>query len=102
MERRNERLLIVDDDEMNLALLARRLKRQGFAVDRAASSEEALQYVDKTHIDLVLLDHHMPEKTGMEVLRRLRAAHTPSELPVIMVTAVSDPGTVVEALNIGA
>src|SRR5258708_1664473 len=102
MERKNERLLVVDDNEMNLDMLARRLERQGFDVDRAASGEEALEYVDKTQVDLVLLDHHMPERSGMEVLRRLRSAHTPSELPVIMVTAINDAGTVVEALNIGA
>ena len=102
MEPKNERLLVVDNDASNLDTLARRLERYGFAVDRASSGGEALRHLDKTQVDLVLLNHHMPEPTGMEVLRRLRATHTSSELPVIMVTALNDTGTVVEALNIGA
>jgi PAS domain S-box-containing protein len=102
MERTSERLLLVDDDAMNLDLLAQRLEHQGFDVSRASSGLEALEQVDKTKMDLVLLDQQMPEITGIEVLRRLRSRHTPSELPVIMVTAGNDAGTAVEALNLGA
>ena len=102
MERTNERLLLVDDDAMSLDLLARRLQDQGFDIARASSGTDALEQVDKTQVDLVLLDHQMPEITGIEVLRRIRSTHTPSELPVIMLTAGSDAGTAVEALNVGA
>jgi EAL domain-containing protein (putative c-di-GMP-specific phosphodiesterase class I)/PleD family two-component response regulator len=102
MESMPGRLLVVDDEEPNRDLLSRRLRKAGFAVECAASAKEALALIEKEPIDLVLLDNMMPEMTGMDLLRLLRATQTSAELPVIMVTALSDSSRIVEALASGA
>ncbi len=92
----------MDDEEPNRDLLSRRLRKAGFAVECAASAQEALEALEKTRIDLVLLDNMMPGMSGIDLLKLLRATQSPSELPVIMVTALHDSHRVVEALSIGA
>jgi len=96
------RLLIVDDIADNRAVLARRLGRQGFLIVEAESGEHALDLIDGSHFDLILLDVMMPGLDGVEVLKRIRARHAPMQLPVIMVTAKADGSDVAESLEAGA
>jgi len=96
------KLLVVDDEENNRDMLSRRLTRQGYTVEVAAGGSEALEKINAATYDLVLLDQTMPGMTGLDLLRLLRATYTASDLPVIMVTAVDQSETVVEALNGGA
>lgn len=100
--RDKELLLVVDDEEMNRNLLSRRLERCGFQVEVAAGGVEALSKVGNQPYDLILLDQMMPGKSGSEVLQEVRGQYSPSELPVIMVTAVTESGKVAEALDRGA
>jgi diguanylate cyclase (GGDEF)-like protein/PAS domain S-box-containing protein len=102
IELKTQRLLVVDDDPMNLDIFARRLEQQGYAVARASNGREALEYIRTQAIDLMLLDHYMPEMTGLEVLQEVRRRFTAAELPIMMVTAVGDGDTTIEALNLGA
>lgn len=97
-----EHLLIVDDEEMNRDMLSRRLERSGFQVEVARDGAEALRKIDERPWDLILLDQMMPERSGTDVLRELRARRSASELPVIMVTAVAESAKVAEALDAGA
>jgi adenylate cyclase len=85
------RILVVDDTAMNVKLLADLLKGHGYQVATAASGRAALELVTKECPDLVLLDVVMPEMSGYEVCRRLRADAATGLLPVVMVTAL-DPG----------
>ena len=96
------RLLIVDDIADNRAVLARRLGRQGFLIVEAESGERALDLIDGSHFDLILLDVMMPGLDGVEVLKRIRERHAPMQLPVIMVTAKADGSDVAESLEAGA
>ncbi len=96
------RILLVDDEEANRDMLSRRLRRSGFVVDLACNGESALAQIRSSSFDLVLLDSMMPGLSGVEVLKTLRAEHTPDQLPVIMVTALTDSSKIVEALNLGA
>jgi diguanylate cyclase (GGDEF)-like protein len=96
------KLLVVDDEENNRDVLTRRLMRQGYTVDVAAGGSEALEKINAATYDLVLLDQTMPGMTGIALLRLLRATYSACDLPVIMVTAVDQSETVVEALNDGA
>lgn len=102
LRRTGQRLLVVDDDPLNVDMLARRLERAGFVVERAASGREALDRVEAASPDLVLLDHNMPEMTGIEVLSLLRKTYSSLDLPVIMVTAVNDSQVIADALHLGA
>jgi diguanylate cyclase (GGDEF)-like protein len=96
------RLLIVDDIADNRAVLSRRFVKRGFEIVEADCGAEALRLVQKQSFDVVLLDVMMPDMDGIEVLRRMREKFSASTLPVIMVTAKTQPEDVVEALRIGA
>jgi signal transduction histidine kinase len=95
-----ETVLVVDDEEMNLELLSRRLGARGYSVRTATSGRAALQALEGVH--MVLLDVTMPEMDGFEVLRVLRQRRTKLELPVLMVTARTDSEDIIEALELGA
>ncbi len=96
------KLLVVDDYLANRELLARRLERAGYGVELAESGPEALELLARIHVDLVLLDIMMPGMSGLEVLNRIRETRSPSDLPVIMVTARTESADVVQALGMGA
>src|SRR5438105_2349013 len=102
MNSRPSRLLIVDDNEMNRDMLARRLARKGYVIGLAESAKELLPRVKEDGIDLVLLDIEMPEVTGLDALQSLREAYSPIELPIIMVTAKNQSDDIVKALEMGA
>jgi class 3 adenylate cyclase len=85
------RILVVDDTPMNVKLLAGILSGHGYDVITATSGAAALELVAKERPDLVLLDVVMPEMSGYEACRRLRAEEVTRLLPIIMVTAL-DPG----------
>ena len=95
-------LLVVDDEPLNLDMLSRRLTRTGFTVHVASSGSEALRIIRDITVDLVLLDQMMPEMSGTEVLKALRADAATQMLPVIMVTAVASSDKISEALEDGA
>ena len=102
MNLQTSRLLIVDDNEMNRDMLARRLERKGYVVVAADSARQLLQRVKDEHVDLVLLDIEMPEISGLDALKTLREAYSAVELPIIMVTAKNQSDDVVKALDLGA
>jgi len=94
-------ILAVDDTPQNLDLLSRRLRSQGYDVATAADGLEALAQVEELSPDLVLLDIMMPRMDGIETVRRLKADPAHRHIPVILVTAKSDPRDVVEGLDAG-
>ena len=102
MNSQTSRLLIVDDNEMNRDMLARRLERKGYEIVVVDSARQLLQRVNQERADLVLLDIEMPEISGLEALKTLRQTYSPIELPIIMVTAKNQSDDVVKALDLGA
>jgi len=102
MNMQASRLLIVDDNELNRDMLARRLARKGYEILLADSARQLPQRVKEDAIDLVLLDIEMPEISGLEALKLLRETYSPIELPIIMVTAKNQSEDVVKALDLGA
>jgi len=91
-----QRILVVEDDDAIAEPLARGLEREGYAVTRAATGQEAL---DNTDVDLVLLDIGLPDIDGYEVCRQLRARAT---TPIIVITARGDEVDRVVGLELGA
>lgn len=102
MNAQQNRLLIVDDNELNRDMLARRLERKGYRVETADSAKDLMGRVESNSFDLILLDIEMPEVSGLQALQMLRERRSPIELPVIMVTARSQSEDVVRALEMGA
>jgi len=96
------RLLIVDDNEMNRDMLARRLVRKGYVIELADNAKELLERVRRDGVDLVLLDIEMPEVSGLDALKTLREHYSAAELPIIMVTAKTQSDDIVAALDLGA
>jgi adenylate cyclase len=102
MEPAQGSLLVVDDNEMNRDMLARRLARRGYTVAVAADGHQALALLDTQQFDLVLLDIMMPGISGLEVLKTLRQRYSVADLPVIMATAKDQSEDIVAALQLGA
>lgn len=95
-------ILVVDDEKNNRRLLQAALEAKGYHARLVASGQEALDYVQNWHVDLILLDIMMPEMDGFEVLQHLRRRYTRTSLPVIMVTAMSASADITQALETGA
>lgn len=95
-------LLVVDDNENNRELLTRRLQKQGFQFQEAANGREALELLSEHKFDLVLLDLHMPEVSGYEVLEKMKADSIWRHIPVIVITAVDDMDSVARCIRSGA
>ncbi len=95
-------LLIVDDNEKIREMLSQRLKQNGYATTAAGNGKQALELVSEQSFDLILLDIEMPDMGGLDVLKALRLTKTPTELPVIVVSANNQSPDIVEALSLGA
>jgi phosphoserine phosphatase RsbU/P len=95
-------LLVVDDNEINRDLLARRLAREGYQVAAATDGREALRMIEAGNFDLVLLDVIMPGLNGYQVLDHLKAAGRLRDLPVIMISALGELESVVQCVGLGA
>jgi two-component system cell cycle response regulator len=96
------RILVVDDIAANVRLLEAKLAAEYFEVVTASSGAEALQIIERNVPDIVLLDVMMPEMDGFEVCSRIRSNPKTRFLPVVMVTALSDPSDRVRGLEAGA
>jgi two-component system, OmpR family, response regulator MprA len=96
----SQRILVVDDDPEMLSLMRRRLAYAGYAVDEAATGEDALAAVADRPPDLVILDVMLPGLDGVEVGRRLRAADR--DLSILMLTAKGRVPDRVAGLDAGA
>ena len=95
------RILVVDDNPSNVDILRARLSTHGYEILTAADGEEALAAVREHLPDLILLDVMMPKLDGIEVCRRIRADASLPFIPIVLVTAKSDPKDVVAALEAG-
>ena len=96
------RILIVDDNEHNRAIIAARLSTKGYSIAEACDGVEALEAVRGEAPDLILLDVTMPRMDGLEACRRLKDDASLGFIPVILVTALSDTKDVIVGLEAGA
>jgi adenylate cyclase len=95
-------ILVVDDNAANRDVLERRLTREGHTVVPVATGAAALKLVAEREFDLVLLDLIMPEMSGFEVLRRLKATEETRDIPVIIISALDEIDSVVRCIEAGA
>lgn len=94
------KLLLVEDEDDLAALLARALKRLGYAVDRAEDGEDALYWYSLGGYDLIILDLNLPKLDGLEVLRRIRETDTTTRILILSARTRIDQR--VEGLDSGA
>jgi len=96
------RVLLVDDDEVNLLLTSIALRERGFVVTEVSSGEQALEMLVNWHPDVVLLDALMPGLDGFETCRQLRQLPAGRSLPVLMLTGLDDETSINRAYEVGA
>lgn len=94
------KLLIVDDHKLFRSGLTNLLEHRNIDVTAVGRGSEGLEALEKTAVDIVLLDLRMPDMSGLEVLRRIREKGI--DTPVIMLTASSEERDLIEALKLGA
>jgi putative nucleotidyltransferase with HDIG domain len=100
---KNARILIVDDEPINVDLLRRLLERAGFSrIESTNDSREAVDLYVKFRPDLILLDLHMPHRDGLAVMDELNQIAEASYLPILMLTGDDTPEAKREALSRGA
>src|SRR5947209_6569224 len=95
------RILVVDDNPVNVDILRTRLAVHGYEILTAADGEEALVVARAKQPDLILLDVMMPKMDGIQVCRELRADSSLPFMPIILVTAKTDSKDVVAGLEAG-
>lgn len=100
-----KRILLVDDEQINLEFFEVMLGKLGFDVYKAENGQEALQAIRKIHPDLLLMDNMMPVLPGWEVVKILK--NSPefakfADIPIIIFSALDDVKDKVEALELGA
>lgn len=96
------RVLIADDEPLNLKLLERRLSQVGFQALAATGGREALELLGRESVDAVLLDVNMPDMDGMQVLQAIRSSEQWRSLPVLMLSADGQQETVERCYQLGA
>ncbi len=97
---KNKKILIVDDEENARMGLSKLLAQEGFEVDSVANGFEALQFLRKKKVNLVISDISMPEMNGLTFLRELNRSFPSTS--VIMITAYGGVESYLEAMNLGA
>lgn len=96
-------ILVVDDDAVSRKKLCRILQRLGFEhIQEAGQGNEALALLKEHPVDLVMADWHMPELSGLELLKAIRAEETLCKIYVYLVTVEGRQAQIVEAVQAGA
>ena len=100
--KKSPNILLVEDDPLIRKILSDELKVNGFGVEEAADGEACLEAINSKDIDLVLLDIMIPKKDGIAVLRELKQAGKIPQLPMYILSALSDMEKVAEGIALGA
>ncbi len=96
------KVLVVEDEGSQRAVLTYNLEAEGYSVSEAANGEEALLLVAESRPDVIVLDWMMPRLSGIELCRQLKARSDTRDIPVIMLSARSEEGDRVRGLDTGA
>tara|TARA_A100001388_G_C28768754_1_gene502458 strand:- start:948 stop:1655 length:708 start_codon:yes stop_codon:yes gene_type:complete len=97
-----EHILIIEDEPDIQELIKFNLERKRYSVDINDSGEEALETINKTNPDLILLDIMLPGIDGLEILKELKSSKNTRKIPVIIISALSEEADIVAGLELGA
>ncbi|KPJ71354.1 hypothetical protein AMJ50_02590 [Parcubacteria bacterium DG_74_3] len=96
------KILIIEDDKFLIKLYSDKLRREGFEVVEAISSEEGLNKVLMEKPDLVLLDLVLPRKSGFEILSEIKLNPKTKNIPVVILTNLGQESDIKRGLDLGA
>lgn len=97
-----KRILVVEDEAEIRQLIVLHLEREGFAVDQTSDGEAARQLASRTTYDLICLDWMVPSLSGLELTRWVRKRSPKSNVPILFVTARTEPEHIATGLDAGA
>lgn len=97
----NKRILVVEDDLMNMRLAQHVLEVEGYTVVKAATGQEALKQIESTLPDLILMDLQLPDIDGMTLVRILRTKAITRDTTILALTAFAMKGDREKILKIG-
>ncbi|OGY47415.1 MAG: hypothetical protein A3J65_00080 [Candidatus Buchananbacteria bacterium RIFCSPHIGHO2_02_FULL_45_11b] len=95
-------ILLVEDDEFLAELYATKLKLEGYEISLAGDGEKGLKMIKEKKPDLILLDIILPRKDGFEILKAMKADKELKNIPVILLTNLSQKDEVKKGLDLGA
>jgi len=95
------RILIVDDNPVNLKLATDVLEMEGYAVEKAVDAEQAQELLKRSTPDLILMDIALPGMDGLTLTRKLKADERLKHVPVVAITAFAMKGDEQKALDAG-
>lgn len=101
MSEKKPKVLVVEDDEVNLMIAAHVLLREGFDVTQALNGEEAIEMIRQESFDLIFMDIEMPIMDGIEATSLIRQIENGKNVPIIALTAHSIPEKIVEFAQAG-
>jgi two-component system cell cycle response regulator len=96
------KILIIEDEELILTFLQKRIEKENFDVDVARDGNEAMSQIGKNKYDSIIVDLMLPFVSGFQLIGHIRADDKNVETPIIVVSALGNESTIVEALSIGA
>lgn len=97
-----KKILLVEDDPFLIDIYSTKLKESGFSVVTAADGEEAISKMREENPDLALLDVVLPQKEGWEILKEIKSDPKLKEIPIIILSNLSQKEEVEKGLNLGA
>lgn len=102
--RRKRHVLIVDDESTGRKILERIVQKVSDEIETASFSEstQALLWLEDNHPDLIITDYRMPDINGVELIKRIRSQDACADIPIMMITVVSEKSVRYEALEAGA
>ncbi len=95
-------ILVLEDDPSVQTLLRKQLTAQGYQVTIASDGLDGLMKLEQVHPDLVLCDVMMPNLDGIEFVRAIKSHGGAQRVPVIFLTAKTDPRSMIDGINVGA
>jgi DNA-binding response OmpR family regulator len=102
MDTKNTKILIVEDEEILLTALSEELKNEGFNIVGAKDGVEGVEKAQVEKPDLILLDLVMPRLDGIGALKQLKEGEQTKDIPVVILTNLSDYDKISDALTLGA
>jgi len=102
--RRQRKVLIVDDESTGRTILAKIIQQTegDVSVDAFDNPLEALDWLDSNHPDLIITDYRMPDMNGVDLIRKIREKPSSQDIPIMMITVVSEKSVRYDALEAGA
>lgn len=95
------KILIIEDDEFLLRMYSAKLEMEGYKIITATAGDRGLRLADKEQPDLILLDLLLPKKDGFQVLKELRADSETKDIPVIVLTNLSQKKDIDRCFSLG-